>query len=84
MHDISEDTSRFLHWARGWLTPVILATQEAEGRRISVWSQPIKWAGGVAQGISPKFKPKYGKEKKKKGFLHWMDNLWYQEPNNLM
>jgi hypothetical protein len=23
-----------------WLTPVILATQEAEIRRITVWSQP--------------------------------------------
>jgi hypothetical protein len=56
-----------------WLTPVILATQEAEIRRITVWSQPgqivhetLSWkkpsqkpfrAGGVAQGVGPEFKP---------------------------
>jgi hypothetical protein len=53
--------------------PVILATQEAEIRRIKVWSQPgqivckslsqkqqhKKRAGGVAQGVDPKFKPQY-------------------------
>jgi hypothetical protein len=60
--------------------PVILATQEAEIRRIAVLSQP--WANslrdpisknehkkkafcGVAQGVGPKFKPQYWKKKKK-------------------
>jgi hypothetical protein len=54
-----------------WLTPVILAAQEAEIRRIRVPSQPRqivcetlsqetpsqKRAGGVAQGVGPEFKP---------------------------
>jgi hypothetical protein len=53
-----------------WLKPVILATQEAEIRRITVWRQPgqivcktLSWknpsqkrAGGVAQGVGPEFK----------------------------
>jgi hypothetical protein len=53
--------------------PVILATQEAEIRRIAVLSQPgqivhktlfqknplWKRTGGVAQGIGPEFKPQY-------------------------
>jgi hypothetical protein len=53
---------------------VILATQEAEIRRIAVQSQPgqivcetlsqkkqnhKKRAGGVAQGVGPEFKPQY-------------------------
>jgi hypothetical protein len=52
-----------------WHTPVILATQEAEIRRLEVRSQfgrPYlkkthhkKWAGGVAQGVGPEFKPQY-------------------------
>jgi hypothetical protein len=60
------------------LTPVILATQEAEIRRIEVQSQPwansfrapilkkpfTKRAGGVAQGVNPEFKPQYRKKKK--------------------
>jgi hypothetical protein len=61
--------------------PVILATQEAEIRKIIVQSQheklvletPIwkkyhhkKRAGGVAQGIGPEFKPQYCQKKKKK------------------
>jgi hypothetical protein len=58
--------------------PVILATQEAEIRRIEVWSQPgqivpetlsqkkhlQKRAGGVAQGVGPEFKLQYHKKKK--------------------
>jgi hypothetical protein len=62
------------------LTSVILATQEAEIRRIVVRSQPEqipyktlsrkypsqKRAHGVAQGEGPEFKPQYRKKKKKK------------------
>jgi hypothetical protein len=57
--------------------PVILATQEAEIKRIMVRSQPWqtiqetlsqkdpsqKRAGGVAQGVGPEFKPQYFKRK---------------------
>jgi hypothetical protein len=53
--------------------PVILATQDAEIRRIAIQSQPgqiihetlsqknlsQKMAGGVAQGVGPEFKPQY-------------------------
>jgi hypothetical protein len=61
------------------LTSVILATQEAEIRRITVQSQPRqkvcetvsqnpsqKRAGGVVQGISLEFKLQYCKKKNKK------------------
>jgi hypothetical protein len=58
--------------------PVILATQEAEIRRITVRSQPRQIVheiylkkilnknrdGGVAQGVGPEFKPQYHKKKK--------------------
>jgi hypothetical protein len=58
---------------------VILATQEAKIRRISVQSKPgqIVWhtlfskkksqekAGRVVQGVGPEFKPQYCKKKKK-------------------
>jgi hypothetical protein len=61
-------------------TPVILATQEEEIRRITVGSQPGQRvretlfrktlhknrAGGVALGEGPEFKPQYHKKKKKK------------------
>jgi hypothetical protein len=57
--------------------PVILATQEAEVRKITVQSQPgqivprdpiskilsQKMAGRVAQGVDPEFKPQYHKKK---------------------
>jgi hypothetical protein len=57
---------------------IILATQEAEIRRIMVLSLPgqivcqtlsqktyhKKRAGGVAQGVGPEFKPQYCKKKK--------------------
>jgi hypothetical protein len=60
--------------------PVILATQEAEIRRIMVRSHHGQIvhktlsqknihknrAGGVAQGEGPEFKPQYRKKKKKK------------------
>jgi hypothetical protein len=55
--------------------PVILATHEAEIRKIAVWSQlrqivskTLSWknsSGGVAQGVEPEFKPQYWKKKKK-------------------
>jgi hypothetical protein len=54
-----------------WLMPVIPATQEAEIRRITVWSQTLsqkkkkksqKKVGGVAQGIGPEFKLQYKKK----------------------
>jgi hypothetical protein len=64
------------HW---WLTPIILATEEAEIRRVVVRSQPwansscdpilkiliTKRVGGVAQGIDPEFKHQYHKKEKK-------------------
>jgi hypothetical protein len=64
---------------RSLLTPVILATQEAEISRTDVPSQPYletlygknpsqkrkKRAGGVAQGEGPEFKSQYQGEKKK-------------------
>jgi hypothetical protein len=63
--------------------PIILATQEAEIRRITIQSQPgkvvqeplsrkkthQKRAGGVAQGVGPEFKPQYQKKLKKNQFL---------------
>jgi hypothetical protein len=46
-----------------WLTPIILAIQEAEIRRIAVQSQ--LQAGGVAQGVGPAFKPQYPNKNKR-------------------
>jgi hypothetical protein len=65
---------------RQWFIPILLATQETEIRRPSVPSQarqivletPIskipntKRAGGVAQDVSPEFKPQYRKTNKTK------------------
>jgi hypothetical protein len=76
-HKKEKETIGARHW---WLMPVILATQEAEIRRLVVRSQPgqivcktpsrknpsQKRADGVAQGVGPKFKPQYCKKKKKK------------------
>jgi hypothetical protein len=59
--------------------PILLATQEAEIRRIEVQSllrqivhETLFWknssqkrSGGVAQGVGPEFKSQYGKKKKK-------------------
>jgi hypothetical protein len=62
--------------------PVILATHEAQLRRIEVQSQPGQTvlrsqktldknrAGGVAQGEDPEFKPQYRGEKKKTQNTH--------------
>jgi hypothetical protein len=61
-----------------WLTPVVLATQETEIRRIAIWRQPgqivletpswkyltQKSAGGVAQGVGPEIKPQHCKKRK--------------------
>jgi hypothetical protein len=59
-----------------WLTSGILATQEAEIRRILAQNQimrpylrkktPQKRADGMARGVGPEFKPQYGQKKKKK------------------
>jgi hypothetical protein len=65
--------------AGGSCPPIILATQEAEIRKIKFQSQPgqivhktlsrkhptQKRAGGVAQGVGPEFKPQYHKQTKK-------------------
>jgi hypothetical protein len=62
-----------------WLTPVILATQKTEIRRIAVQGQPRqvvletlsqknpsqKRVGGVVQGIDPEFKPQSATKKKR-------------------
>jgi hypothetical protein len=70
------------------LTPVILVTQEAEIRRITVQSQPWqtvrlfrkkksqKRAGGVAQGEGSEFKPQYCNYRK---LLYWR-SLLYSTP----
>jgi hypothetical protein len=61
-----------------WLTSVILATQEAEIRKLVVQGQPRqivletlsqkthhkKKAGGMAEGVDPEFKPQYCKKKR--------------------
>jgi hypothetical protein len=67
-------------------TPVILATQEAEIKRIAVQSQPgqtvretlslknitEKRASGVVQGVGPEFKPQRCKNKTKQKYQHFL------------
>jgi hypothetical protein len=67
--------------------PVILATEEAEIRKITVQSQPEqivhktlsskkkkkeRGTGGEAQSVNPELKPQYHKKKKKESLLHWL------------
>jgi hypothetical protein len=69
-------------WARcQWLTPVILAIQEAESRRIVVRRSQLgetvhrtlsqkkshhkKKSWWMAQGVGPEFKPQYQNKKRK-------------------
>jgi hypothetical protein len=64
-----------LNFAEASLTPVILAIQEAEIKRVKVWSQPRQVVletlfqknpsqKGLAQGKGPEFKTQYHKKKK--------------------
>jgi hypothetical protein len=71
--------------------PVILATQEAEIRRISVQSQPRqivhktlsrkkpikKRARGVAQGVGHEFKPSTAKKEKTKNKVSAIKVCWW-------
>jgi hypothetical protein len=84
-------------WAGHWkLMPIILATQKAEIKRITVQSQSqannlwdsilkkiTKRAGGVAQGVGPEFKPQYCQKKKKE--RKWKEsgslNSWHISPS---
>jgi hypothetical protein len=68
-----------------WLTPVILATQEAEIRKIVFQSQPgqiekknpsPKRAGGL-QGVGPEFKLQYHKNKTKQHFQFFFPFLGF-------
>jgi uncharacterized NAD(P)/FAD-binding protein YdhS len=69
------------------LTPVILATQDAEIRRTVTQSQPRqivpktlswkkshkkKWARGVAQGVGSEFKSLYQEKKKPNEMISYM------------
>jgi hypothetical protein len=70
-----------------WLAPVILATQEAEIRRILVQNKPrlivqetpsqkktiTKRAYGMVQGVGPEFKPQYCQKK----FKNWPNHFLY-------
>jgi hypothetical protein len=72
-------TTKRIYSRLWWLTPIILAAQEAEIRSITVQSHPRqivpqdtisknkktfkKRTGGVAQGVGPEFKPRYCKKK---------------------
>jgi hypothetical protein len=72
---------------------VILATQEAQIRRIAVQSQPgqtvcetlsrkisaQKWSGGVTQGRGPEFKLQYCKKKKSRQRLSTQPHTIYKK-----
>jgi hypothetical protein len=81
---------RFNNCARHWqLTPVILATQKTEIRRITVQNQPgkivcetlsrkypsQKRAGRMAQGVGPEFKPQYQNKQKKDSTATLLGNI---------
>jgi hypothetical protein len=51
-----EECSSKLAQANSWWTPIVKKTHHQ------------KWAGGVAQGVGPEFKPQYHKNTQKKEF----------------
>jgi hypothetical protein len=70
--------------------PIILATQEAEIRRLPVQNQQIVHAtlsrtnpsqktGGVAQGVGPEFKPQYHKNKSTKNKCTILNVCYYKK-----
>jgi hypothetical protein len=76
---------------RWWLTPIILATQEAEIWRLTVPSQPLqivhetlsqkhpsqRRAGRVAQGEGPEFKSPDHKKKRKENYGAFQYPIWH-------
>jgi hypothetical protein len=61
--------------ASWWLTPVILATQETEIRKIVEKNYHKKRAGRVARDVGLEFKPQYHK-KKKKNPIKQLQRFW--------
>jgi hypothetical protein len=73
-----------------WLTPIILATQEAEIWRIEVQSQSgqivqetlsqkhltEKKGWWMVQGLGPEFKSQYSKKKKKRREPYQAQSVW--------
>jgi hypothetical protein len=71
--------------------PVILATQEADIRRITVESQAgqtvgvtlsQKKAGRAAQGVGPEFRPQYCKKKNQTRFHNPKETLFCNRINH--